>query len=187
MSRRSCVAAAADHPLSELRLGKPREVGQAKDVAPELRSSGGGPSLSELRLGKPREVGQAKVQAERLAADRTIDRSDCHPLGPLLGIRRNSEWATGTRCAPSDAMPPPKRFVYVLKNTDPLPRFYVGLTSDVGARLAEHNNGVSSHTSDRGPWTLHVAIEFTDEQRALAFERYLKSGSGRAFAKRHFA
>ena len=36
------------------------------------------------------------------------------------------------------------------------------------------------------PWHLHVTIELPDEQRAIDFERYLKSGSGRAFAKRHF-
>jgi putative endonuclease len=33
---------------------------------------------------------------------------------------------------------------------------------------------------------LHVVIAFSDEARAIRFERYLKSGSGRAFAKRHF-
>jgi hypothetical protein len=36
------------------------------------------------------------------------------------------------------------------------------------------------------PWTLVVALEFTDEALAKRFEKYLKSGSGRAFAKRHF-
>jgi len=35
-------------------------------------------------------------------------------------------------------MPEDKRFVYVLKNTDPEPHFYIGLTLDVGARLADH-------------------------------------------------
>ena len=79
-----------------------------------------------------------------------------------------------------------KEVVYVLKNTDPTPHFYVGVTSDVQARLADHNAGRCPHTASRRPWQVHVVIEFQDEQRALCFERYLKSGSGRAFAKRHF-
>jgi predicted GIY-YIG superfamily endonuclease len=77
-----------------------------------------------------------------------------------------------------------KRFVYVLRNS--APKFYIGLTSDVNARLADHNNGRCPHTASRRPWLLHVVIEFSDEPRAVRFERYLKSGSGRAFAKRHF-
>ena len=79
-----------------------------------------------------------------------------------------------------------KRFVYVMKNTTDKAHFYVSLTSDVHARLADHNAGRCPHTVARRPWQIHVTIEFTDEQRAIRFERYLKSGSGRAFAKRHF-
>ena len=80
----------------------------------------------------------------------------------------------------------PRRFVYVLKTVDPGTRFYVGLTADVSARLVHHNEGHCPHTARYRPWELHVVIEFRDEQTALRFERYLKSGSGRAFAKRHF-
>jgi len=79
-----------------------------------------------------------------------------------------------------------KRFVYVLKNAQEDPEFYVGLTANAWARLAEHNAGHCTHTATRRPWHLHVIIEFPDKRRAVAFERYLKSGSGRAFAKRHF-
>jgi putative endonuclease len=79
-----------------------------------------------------------------------------------------------------------KRFVYVLRNSDRDPKFCIGLSSDVDARLAAHNIGRCPHTASRRPWRLHVTIEFSDEERALRFERYLKSGSGRAFAKRHF-
>jgi len=79
-----------------------------------------------------------------------------------------------------------KRFVYVLRNTDGNPDFYVGLSSDVKARLADHNAGRCAHTASRRTWQLHVVIELPDEKRAIRFERYLKSGSGRAFAKRHF-
>jgi putative endonuclease len=79
-----------------------------------------------------------------------------------------------------------KRFVYVLKNPQGIPDFYVGLSSDVKARLADHKAGHCPHTASRRTWQLHVVIEFSDEKRAISFERYLKSGSGRAFAKRHF-
>ena len=79
-----------------------------------------------------------------------------------------------------------KHFVYVLKNSDSRPRFYVGLTADVLARLDDHNAGRCPHTARHRPWQRHVVIEFPDEQRAIRFERYLKSGSGREFAKRHF-
>ena len=79
-----------------------------------------------------------------------------------------------------------RRLVYVIKSTGSTPHFYVGLTSDTLARLAHHNAGRCSHTARYRPWQLHVTIALPDEQRAIDFERYLKSGSGRAFAKRHF-
>ena len=83
-------------------------------------------------------------------------------------------------------MPETRRFVYVLKSTNSQPHFYVGSTSDVVARLAHHNAGRCPHTARHRPWQLHVTITLPDEPRAIQFERYLKSGSGRAFAKRHF-
>jgi putative endonuclease len=81
---------------------------------------------------------------------------------------------------------PPKRTVYILRSLSETKRPYIGLTHDVRARLADHNAGRCPHTARYRPWQLDVAIELPDEDRALAFERYLKSGSGRAFAKRHF-
>jgi putative endonuclease len=78
-----------------------------------------------------------------------------------------------------------KRFVYVLRSQRHPHRYYTGVTSDMTARLANHNQGLCTHTSTGRPWNVDVLIEFSDEQRALLFERYLKSGSGCAFAKRH--
>jgi putative endonuclease len=72
------------------------------------------------------------------------------------------------------------------KTPIPNPKFYTGLSSDVIGRLADHNAGRCPHTVSHRPWQRHVVIEFSDERRAIRFERYLKSGSGRAFAKRHF-
>jgi putative endonuclease len=77
-------------------------------------------------------------------------------------------------------------YVYLLRSiTNPEQR-YVGKTDDLRRRLAEHNSGKSFHTSKHVPWKLVVAMAFADDRKALAFERYLKTGSGHAFAGRHF-
>jgi predicted GIY-YIG superfamily endonuclease len=78
-----------------------------------------------------------------------------------------------------------KRFVYILKSQNRTDQYYTGLTSNVAARLKVHNNGGCPHTVDGRPWRLDGVVEFSDEERASAFERYLKSGSGWEFAKRH--
>lgn len=75
--------------------------------------------------------------------------------------------------------------VYILQSDRQPERFYTGLTSDVTARLAAHNAGLSTHTATGIPWRLVVSMTFDDADRAKAFEAYLKSGSGRAFAARH--
>lgn len=79
-----------------------------------------------------------------------------------------------------------RRFVYVMVSVTDPDRHYTGLTCDVSARLAVHNSGGSRHTVRHRPWRLIVSIEFTTQASAVAFEKYLKTGSGRAFAKRHF-
>ena len=80
-----------------------------------------------------------------------------------------------------------KRFVYVLRSESDPTRHYVGITSDVENRLDWHNAGPCGHTVAHRPWSVIVSIEFSTEASAVRFERYLKSGSGRAFAMRHFA
>jgi putative endonuclease len=64
-------------------------------------------------------------------------------------------------------------------------RRYVGITTDLKQRLAEHNSGKSPHTAQFKPWRLVAYVAFSNEQTANEFERYLKSGSGHAFASRH--
>jgi putative endonuclease len=80
----------------------------------------------------------------------------------------------------------PKCIVYVLKSESDPRRYYTGLTLNLSTRLVAHNAGHCSHTASGRPWIVDVVVEFADERRAVAFERYLKSGSGVAFAKRHF-
>jgi putative endonuclease len=77
------------------------------------------------------------------------------------------------------------KYVYILESLDG-EHFYVGITDDLRARLAKHNGGEVPHTSKFERWRIRTYFAFDDEARAFAFERYLKSGSGRAFARKHF-
>ena len=75
-------------------------------------------------------------------------------------------------------------YVYLLESlVDPTKR-YIGVTSDLRVRLSEHNAGRSAHTSKHRPWRIVTYVAFSDRQQAEAFERYLKSGSGHAFARK---
>jgi predicted GIY-YIG superfamily endonuclease len=58
------------------------------------------------------------------------------------------------------------------------------MADDLRDRLARHNRGEVPHTSSHGPWRIKSAVAFRDRDRAAAFERYLKTASGRAFAKK---
>ena len=78
-----------------------------------------------------------------------------------------------------------KRIVYILRTDVDSTRYYTGLTSDMAARLDAHNAGRVPHTANAKPSIIDVVVEFADEDRAVAFEKYLKSGSGCAFAQRH--
>ena len=75
-------------------------------------------------------------------------------------------------------------YVYMLISESRPEQRYTGFTTDVEARLKAHNKGDSPHTSKFRPWRLAGYHAFEDEKKALAFERYLKSGSGKAFANK---
>jgi predicted GIY-YIG superfamily endonuclease len=75
-------------------------------------------------------------------------------------------------------------YVYILRSLQSMERHYVGVTADLRARLHRHNAGQVPHTSKYAPWTIKTYIAFSDEKQAIAFEAYLKSASGRAFAKK---
>jgi len=78
------------------------------------------------------------------------------------------------------------RYVYLLQSIRNPDQRYVGITAHLKKRFQEHNAGKSPHTSRHRPWELVAAVRFENDARAAAFEEYLKSGSGRAFARRHF-
>jgi putative endonuclease len=73
-------------------------------------------------------------------------------------------------------------FVYILRCADG--KLYTGFTKDIHERLNRHHSGSVPSTKSRLPVQLITYLVFTDKYKALAFEKYLKSGSGRAFAKK---
>lgn len=75
------------------------------------------------------------------------------------------------------------KYVYILHSVEG-DHFYVGVTDDLRARFAKHNAGQVLHTSKFRPWNLKTYVAFSDADKAFAFEKYLKSPSGRAFAKK---
>jgi predicted GIY-YIG superfamily endonuclease len=78
----------------------------------------------------------------------------------------------------------PLFYVYLIESQSSPGQRYVGVTSDLKQRLEDHNAGKSSHTSKFKPWRVATYVAFTDRAKAEAFERYLKSGSGHAFANK---
>jgi putative endonuclease len=74
------------------------------------------------------------------------------------------------------------KYVYILESLDSQ-HFYIGITDDLRARLV-NNAGEVPHTSKYGPWRIKTYVPFSDGAQAVAFEKYLKSASGRAFAKK---
>jgi putative endonuclease len=77
-------------------------------------------------------------------------------------------------------------YVYILRSINYPDETYVGVTHNVERRLKEHNLGRSSYTYRLRPWRVEPTIWFSNFEKALAFEDYLKSGSGRAFRNTHF-
>jgi putative endonuclease len=76
-------------------------------------------------------------------------------------------------------------YVYILRSVSHPKQIYIGYTHDLKTRLAQHNAGKSAHTSKFAPWALASYIALPDESLAIRMEKYLKSGSGHSFAKRH--
>ena len=81
-------------------------------------------------------------------------------------------------------LPMPKFFYVYILQTENGQHHYVGLTEDLRERLQEHTCGRSPHTSKYGPWRLKTYLAFSNQGAAVEFEKYLKSGSGRAFSKK---
>ena len=77
-------------------------------------------------------------------------------------------------------------YTYILRSISHPEQRYIGSTADLKARLAKHNAGEVPHTSKFKPWKVEAYFAFETKEKAAAFEAYLKTGSGHAFANRHF-
>ena len=77
-------------------------------------------------------------------------------------------------------------YVYRLRSRSDPTQVYTRVTDNLSVRLAKHNEGGCPHTAKFTPWEIDAAIAFRSRDKASAFGRYLKSGSGREFARRHF-
>jgi putative endonuclease len=78
-------------------------------------------------------------------------------------------------------------YVYIIESVSVPGHFYIGSTENLRARVRKHQADASTHSAKFRPWKVKTYIAFETKETALRFERYLKSGSGRAFCKRHFA
>lgn len=77
-------------------------------------------------------------------------------------------------------------YVYLIKSLSHPDQKYIGITEDLKKRHADHNNGFSNHTAKYVPWELVTYHAFKDKYKAYEFEKYLKTGSGKAFASKRF-
>ena len=157
-----------------LRHVSPRRAASAKRASDSQAPSEGWSTVARVSVSSESEGGrQLQVPLRRgqeNASTTAVSVSSAIQIS-LAVFRRLRH---GRRLANFDRMP--KLYVYVLKNCDSKPRYYTGLTSDLARRLAEHNSNGPHRTCRYRPWSIDVVIEFTDERRAVAFERYLKSG-----------
>jgi predicted GIY-YIG superfamily endonuclease len=77
-------------------------------------------------------------------------------------------------------------YVYLISSINFPDKKYVGCTDNFEERLATHNSGGSVYTKAHRPWKIKVLLQFETREEASRFEKYLKSGSGRAFAQKRF-
>jgi putative endonuclease len=77
-------------------------------------------------------------------------------------------------------------YVYIIKSINHPDKKYIGITINLKKRIFNHNSGTTQHTTKYKPWKLVLFIGFQEKDKATDFEKYLKSGSGRAFVKKHF-
>lgn len=77
-------------------------------------------------------------------------------------------------------------YVYIIQSINFPDQIYIGCTSNLKKRISDHNSGTTSHTEKYKPWKVVVYIGFEDKFNAYEFEKYLKSGSGRAMVAKRF-
>ena len=123
---------------------------------------------------------RSERSAERRLPRRRRSRSRAKRSNCKIGVAPNFALASQSRETKLKGF----HYVYILKSLKDPGRYYTGLTDDLEARLNKHNEGACSHTAKYRPWRIETAIAFRSPEKAATFEKYLKSHSGRAFAKK---
>ena len=124
---------------------------------------------------------------EDVASSSLVTRSSLRSSRAKAGASAPKPWRRRAAPQATAGRPDsPMYYVYLLQSQSRSDQQYVGSTRDLRRRLTDHNEGRSIHTAKFRPWILLTYTAFAKEKTAIAFERYLKSGSGRAFSKRHF-
>ena len=114
-------------------------------------------------------------------------RLDVSPIRPRLArIRSCLDFGDvpTSRCGPSGPQIAYVFYVYCIASISYPTHRYTGFTTDLRQRIADHNAGTTASTSAHRPWRLKGYIAFDTKWAALAFESYLKTGSGHAFRKK---
>jgi len=74
-------------------------------------------------------------------------------------------------------------YVYIIQSKKDY-GYYTGRTKNLQRRLKDHNQGLVKYTSSKRPYIIIWYCGFTNKDKSIAFEKYLKSGSGHAFARK---
>jgi putative endonuclease len=164
----------------ELRLGKP--ASRCREGCPAEAAERRRRTTPRITSRASKATSELTATSEGVQVGHSCSLSDrrnyqlFYTSSPKRRLTPHSRWSAS--CERAHAMSPIKRFVYVLRSTVDPSRYYVGLTSDVAARLAVHNSGGSAHTADLRPWEFVTAVEFALQSSATAFEQYPEVGIG---------
>jgi len=167
MRARLCDSVSGRHRTEENFL-LTKHVVAAGTFAKDAGSTPAASSLRSERSGERRLPRRSLLLRRRRAGTHLMDRSELRLGKPVQEGTSAMEFC----------------YVYILQSRSDGARYYSGLTNDLRDRLTRHNAGEVAHTSKFAPWRIKTAIAFTDRARAAEFERYLKTASGRAFAKK---
>lgn len=75
-------------------------------------------------------------------------------------------------------------YAYILQMSNN--SYYHGYASNLKQRLSDHQRGIVTTTKNHLPVKLVFYAAFHSKEKALLFEKYLKSSSGMAFRNKHF-
>ena len=125
-----------------------------------------------------------EVTSSSLVGSTSLRSQRVERAGSFGSASQRMSWSEGCRAearraeADCSASPQIMKYVYVLQSSASPVHFYIGIIEDVAERQKQHNNGHVNHTAKYKPWRIKTYVTFSDDKRAIEFEKYLKSGSG---------